>query len=175
MSQPPSPKKIQVTLLKSRSASGTEDISKMTTHLEGVLSEREGVDLKVRQTLTDATLKSSDFIVFCGYDLSSLSEIFKALAFVESIDTPLPIPKLFLYEEPGQSIREDLDNLILRGIDLRRVGARPYGALIDSWTYRDIVGTVDSEARRRGIGRNFEGVTTSEQRDSGDSGQASGA
>lgn len=175
MAQPTPPKKVQVTLLKSKSASGTADISKMTTHLEGVLSERSGVDLKVRQSLTDTTLKGSDFIVFCGYDLMCLSEIFKALSYVESIDTPLPVPKLFLYEEPGQSLREDLDHLVLRGIDLRRVGSRAYGALIDSWTYRDIVGMVDTEARRRGFGRDLESPAAPEQRDSGDSGQASGA
>lgn len=95
-------KKVQVVLVRSKSANGTSDISKMTSHLEGLLIEKEGVDLKVRASLTDAVLKGSDYVVFCGYDLDCLSDLFKALSFVETAGNLAPT--LFLYEEPGQSI-----------------------------------------------------------------------
>jgi hypothetical protein len=165
-------KKVQVVLVRSKSANGTSDISKMTSHLEGLLIEKEGVDLKVRASLTDAVLKGSDYVVFCGYDLDCLSDLFKALSFVETAGNLAPT--LFLYEEPGQSIREEVERIIVRGMDLRRISPSAFGKIVDSWTYRDIVGTVDQEVRRRSIGRNPEDTGSAEGPKAGDPGQDSG-
>jgi len=166
-------KKVQVALIRSKSANGASDISKMTAHLEKILVEREGVDLKVRANLTDAVLKSSDYVVFCGYDLDALSDLFKALAYIESVGNPAP--EVFLYEEPGQSIKEEVERIIVRGMDLRRIGPSVFGRIVDSWTYRDIVGTVDQEVRRRSIGRDSEDSVSTEGHESGDFEQNPGA
>lgn len=143
--------KVSVILLKSKTIDNSSDINKMTVHLEQILTEREKLDLKTRQSLTDANIKSSDFIVFCGYDSSILSEFFKALSIIEGLEGSSSGPFLFLYDEPGQSIWEHLNYILTSGMDLRRIDPKVFNKIISTWSYRDIINTVDISIRKLGI------------------------
>ena len=143
--------KISVVLLKSKAVDNSSDLNKMAVHLEQVLTEKDGVDLKVRQSVTEASAKSSDFIIFCGYDTAALSEFFKALSAVEAMDGKEG-PILFLYEEPGQSPWERINYLLRDGMDLGRVSPKVFDKVIDTWSYRDIISTIDVSLRRLGTG-----------------------
>lgn len=147
------------------------DINKMSVHLEQILAERDKVDLKIRQTLTEPNIRSSDFIIFCGYDSSVLSEFFKALSVVESIEGEGNGPTLFLYEEPGQSIWGHLNYLLMQGMDLKRIKSKIFNKIVDSWSYRDIISSVDVRIRQIGI----ESTTSnSSSSDGGDVPEAAG-
>jgi hypothetical protein len=143
--------KVSVILLKSKAIDNSSDINKMTVHLEQVLAEREKVDLKTRQSLTDANIKGSDYIVFCGYDTAILSEFFKALSVIEGLEGAGEGPQLFLYDEPGQSIEEHLNRVLTQGTDLRRIDPKIFKKIVSTWSYRDIIATVDIGIRKLGI------------------------
>jgi hypothetical protein len=121
----------------------------MFVHIENLLTEKDNVEIKTRQTLTDANIKSAKFIVFCGFDCQLLSEFFKVLSYIEST-TKESAPIVFLYEEPGKSIYEHLDRILMSGIDSRRVYPKIHDNIIDCWSYRDIIGMIDIEIRRLG-------------------------
>ena len=53
------PSKISVVLLKGKSIGETSDINKMAVHLEQILTEKDQVDFKVRQSLTEPAVKTS--------------------------------------------------------------------------------------------------------------------
>ena len=142
--------KLSVILLKGKSIDEMADMNKMAVHLEQILSEKDGVDLKIRQSITDAVLKTADFIVFCGYDTSILSEFFKALYAIEASEG-VAGPTLFLYEEPGQSIWEHLNYILRGGMDLRRVNPKIFNKVVDTWSYRDIISTIDISIRKLGV------------------------
>lgn len=143
--------KISVVLLKSKVVDNSSDLNKMAVHLEQLLAEKDGVELKTRQSLTDPTIKSASFIIFCGYDCPTLSEFFKALSTIESLEG-VEGPTLFLYEEPGQSVWERLNYVIRDGVDLRRISPKIFDKVIDTWSYRDIITTIDIALRRIGTG-----------------------
>jgi|LauGreDrversion4_2_1035121.scaffolds.fasta_scaffold00007_75 hypothetical protein len=140
--------KVSVTLIKSRAVNNSSDLNKMAVHLEQILAEKDGVELKVRQGLTDALIKTTSFVVFCGYDCATLSELFKVLSFSESADGPV----VFLYEEPGQSVWERLNYILRDGVDLRRMDPKIFHKIVDTWSYRDIIATIDVELRKLGTG-----------------------
>lgn len=141
--------KTSVILLKAKNIDETSDINKMAVHLEQILSEREGVELKTRQSVTEVGVRSADFIVFCGYDSGVLGEFFKACGVVESMKggekTP---PTLFLYDEPGESVMEFVNYILRRGSDLGRVDSSIFEKVIDTWTHNDIIGTIDLHTKR---------------------------
>lgn len=143
--------KISVVLIKSRAVDNSSDLNKMAVHLEQMLTEKDGVELKVRQGLTESAIKSASFVVFCGYDCATLSEFFKALSAVESMEGTEG-PMLFLYEEPGQSIWERMNYILRDGMDLRRVDPKVFNKIIDTWSYRDIINTIDVTLRKLGTG-----------------------
>lgn len=143
--------KISVILLKSKAVDNSSDLNKMAVHLEQVLTEKDGVDLKVRQSVTEASAKSSDFIIFCGYDTFTLSEFFKALSVVEGMEGSEG-PMVFLYEEAGQSPWERLNYVLRDGMDIGRVSPKVFNKIIDTWSYRDIINTIDVSLRRLGTG-----------------------
>lgn len=143
--------KISVVLIKSRAVDNSSDLNKMAVHLEQMLTEKDGVELKVRQGLTDSAIKSASFVVFCGYDCATLSEFFKALSAIESMDGN-DGPILFLYEEAGQSVWERINYILRDGMDLRRVDPKIFKRVIDTWSYRDIISTIDVTLRKLGTG-----------------------
>lgn len=142
--------KVPVVLLKSKAVDTSSDMNKMAVHIEQLLLEKDGVDLKVRQSLTDSAIKSSSFVVFCGYDSFILSEFFKVIATLETAEGASG-PTIFLYEEPGQSIWEHINYIFRSGTDLRRMDPKIFDKVIDTWSYRDIIGTVDVAIRQLGI------------------------
>lgn len=142
-------KRVSVVLVKSKQAEATSDINKMTVHLEKLLEDNSSVDLKSRNSVTDANIKSADFVVFCGFNLDSLSSLFQALSVIELTETPIKTPIVFLYDEPGQSIYEDLDRILMRGMDLKRINPKVFKSLVDTWRYHDIIGMVNQEIRIR--------------------------
>lgn len=142
-------KKVVVTLIKSKQAESTSDINKMTVHLEKVLYENQGVDLKIRSSVTDANAKSSDFIVFCGFSLNTLSSLFQCLSITESTESPAKPPFVVLYDEPGRSIYEDLNRILMTGMDMRRVDPKIFKSILDTWRYSDIINLVSQEVKRR--------------------------
>lgn len=147
--------KVSVVLLKAKNIDEQSDMNKMAVHLEQVLLEREGVDFKARQGLTDSAIKSADFIVFCGYDSALLGEFFKSCGIVETlISEDKPAPTLFLYEQPGESIMEFVNYILRRGGDIGRVDVNVFENIIDTWTYNDIIGTVDIKVKKllNGVG-----------------------
>lgn len=149
MQSPKQAKKVSVILVKSKQAEVTSDINKMTVHLEKILNEDTSLDLKVRQSLTEANIKSSDFIVFCGFSLSTLSSFFQALATIESTEPPIKTPTVILYDEPGTVVYEYIDRILMAGLDMKRVDPKVFKRVLDTWKYRDIIGLVNQEVRSR--------------------------
>ncbi len=149
MQSPKQAKKVAVVLVKSKQAETTSDINKMTVHLEKILNENSGVDLKIRQGLTEANVKSSDFIVFCGFSLGTLSSFFQALATVESTEPPMKTPMVILYDEPGTSVYEHIDRILMAGLDMRRIDPKVFKKVLDTWRYHDIISLVNQEVRSR--------------------------
>ena len=141
--------KVSVLLLKGKNVDEMSDMNKMAVHLEQTLAEKDGVDFKTRQGLTDPAIKSSDFIVFCGYDCGILSELFKALSVIESLDGNEG-PILFLYEEPGVSVYERINNILTESMDLRRTSPKVFKKIVDTTSYRDIIGYIDVSLRKLG-------------------------
>ena len=141
--------KVSVLLLKGKNVDEMSDMNKMAVHLEQMLTEKNGVDFKVRQGLTDPSVKSSDFIVFCGYDCGILSEFFKALSVIEGLDGDEG-PTLFLYEEPGILVYEKINNILTEGMDLRRISPKVFKKIVDTTSYRDIIGYIDVSLRKLG-------------------------
>jgi len=143
--------KISVILIKRRAVDNSSDLNKMAVHLEQMLTEKDGVELKVRQGLTEAAIKSASFVVFCGYDNAALSEFFKALSVIEGMEGDSG-PVLFLYEEAGQSIWERMNYILREGMDLRRMDPKIFNKIVDTWTYKDIISTIDVALRKLGTG-----------------------
>lgn len=141
--------KASVLLLKGKNVDETSDMNKMAVHLEQMLIEKDGVELKTRQGLTDPAIKSADFIVLCGYDCGIISEMFKALGVIESLEGN-DGPTIFLYEEPGGSIYEHLNRILTSGMDAGRVNPKVFNKIIDTNTYRDIIGYIDVHLRKLG-------------------------
>lgn len=141
--------KVSVLLLKGKNVDEMSDMNKMAVHLEQVLTEKDGVELKTRQGLTDPAIKSADFIVFCGYDCGSMGEFFKALGVIETLEGKEG-PVIFMYEEPGNSIYEHLNRILTAGMDLGRVDPKIFDKIIDTNTYRDIIGYIDVSLRKLG-------------------------
>jgi hypothetical protein len=142
-------KKVSVVLVKSKQAETTSDINKMTIHLEKILEDLPGVDLKSKNSITEANARSADFIVFCGFSLNTLSYLFQCLSTVESTDSPLKSPLIILYDEPGMSIYEDLNRILMSGMDMRRVNPKIFKRLLDTWRHNDIINLVNQEIKKR--------------------------
>lgn len=145
--------KLSVVLLKGKNISEVSDMNKMSIHLQQILAEKEKVDLKVRQTISEAAIKSANFIILCGYDLGLLSELFKILSYMESIEEK-DRPTVFLYEEPGQSIYSTINSIIYSGSGLGRVDIKIFNKVVDTWTYNDIIGYVNVSVRSLGLSTN---------------------
>lgn len=141
--------KVSVLLLKGKNVDEMSDMNKMAVHLEQMLTEKDGVDFKIRQGLTDPSIKSSDFIVFCGYDCGILSEFFKTLNVIEGMEDE-DGPVVLLYEEPGGSIYERLNYILTEGMDLRRISPKVFKKIVDTSSYRDIIGYIDASLRKVG-------------------------
>jgi hypothetical protein len=112
----------------------------MYVHITNILQEKEGVDLKVRGSLTDPTIKSSDFIVMCGTDSNTLSDFFK---WASLADGESELPVVFFYDEPGASVEDDLNDLLRFLSDRRRISVKIFDKILYSWTYRDIIGYIE--------------------------------
>lgn len=145
--------KLSVVLLKGQNVNAESDINKMAVHLEQMLTEKDGVDLKVRQNLTEPIIRKTNFIVFCGYDTMILSELFKAMSAIETCE-PNEGPTLFLYEEPGQSIQEYINSLVRAGSDLGRINHKLFDRVVDTWSHNDIIGYINVALRRLGSSSN---------------------
>ena len=142
--------KLSVVILRGKNISEMSDINKMSVHLEQILAEKDRVDLKIRQSITDALLKSANFIILCGYDYGLLSELFKILSHMETLEDKTNLPFVFLHEEPGQSVHSGLNSLITTGGDIGRMDIKIFNQVIDTWTYNDIIGYIDVALRRLG-------------------------
>ena len=142
-------KKVSVVLVKPKQTESVSDINKMTVHLEKILEDNSLVDLKSRNSVTDATVRSADFVIFCGFNLEVLSSLFQALSVVELTDTPIKTPSIFLYDEPGRSIYQDINKILMSGMDMGRVNPKIFKNLIDTWRYRDIIGMINQEIKVR--------------------------
>jgi len=142
--------KLSVVLLKSKAVDNSSDLNKMAVHLEQILTEKDNVDLKIRQSVTESSIKTSHFIILCGYDNSTLAEFFKILSVIENIEGKEG-PYVFIYEEAGQSPWEKLNYLLRDAMDLGRVNYKIFDKIIDTWSYRDIIKTIEITMRRLGI------------------------
>lgn len=151
--------KLLVTLVRSKAVDNSSDLNKMTVHLEQILAEKDGVDVKVKQSLTDAMIKSSSCIVFCGFDSGGLSEFFKTLSVIEAMEGNEG-PYVFLYEEPGQSVWEKLNEILTSGVDLGRVNPKVFNRIYDCWSYRDITGVVDVKLKSQAMKASEQTKTT---------------
>ena len=146
--------KLSVILLRGKNVSELSDMNKMSVHLEQLLTEKDRVDLKVRQNLTDPLLKSADFIVLCGYDAGLLSEFFKIVSYIESLNGSEKKPYIFLYEEPGQSINSTINDLFMQGSGMGRMDVKVLDNIVDTWTYNDIIGYINIHVKRLGSAGN---------------------
>ena len=105
--------------------------------------------LGVSRSPKEPTIRKTNFIVFCGYDTTILSELFKAMSVVETCE-PNEGPTLFLYDEPGQSIQTHLDYIMTAGADLGRINPKLFNKVIDTWSHNDIIGYINIALRRLG-------------------------
>lgn len=153
--------KVSVILVKSKTLDTSSDINKMAVHLEQILTEKDKTDIKVRQSVTEAVIKTTDYMVFCGYDSGLLAEFFKALSVVEGMELETG-PQLFLYEEPGQSIWEHINYILMEGARLGRVDPKIFNRAVTTWSYRDIIGTIDIGIRKLGTRQADSDLPTSE-------------
>ncbi len=115
--------------------------------MEQILTEKEGVDLKVRQSLTDPLIKSSKFIIFAGWDSSILCQFFNALSVIEKQEMDEG-RKLFLFDEPGKNCWTDLNRILTFGMDIERFDPVVFDSVVDCWNYRDIMSYIDLDLRR---------------------------
>ncbi len=139
--------KVSVVILKSKSVDSTSDINKMVVHLEQILTEKDNIDLKVRQSLTDPIIKSSKFIIFAGWDSSILCQFFNALSVIEKQEMDEG-KKLFLFDEPGKNCWTDLNRILTFGMDIDRFDPVVFDSVVDCWNYRDIMSYIDLELRK---------------------------
>ena len=119
----------------------------MVVHLEQTLTEKEGVELKTRQSITEALVKGSDFIVFAGWDNLLLSNLFAALNFLEKQEAE-DDKKIFLFDEPGSNCWGDVNRLLTEGMDLGRIDGKLFKKIEDCWNYRDIMSYIDVKLRK---------------------------
>tara|TARA_B100000902_G_C27279655_1_gene900944 strand:- start:809 stop:1276 length:468 start_codon:yes stop_codon:yes gene_type:complete len=141
------PAKTSVVIVKSKSVDNASDLNKMVVHLEQILTEKEGVEIKVRQSITEALVKGSDFVVFAGWDNSLLSSFFSTLSTIEKIESPVD-KKIFLFDEPGSNCWTDLNRILTFGMDLGRVDQNLFEKIVDCWNYRDIMSYIDFKLRQ---------------------------
>ena len=141
------PAKTSVVIVKSKSVDNASDLNKMVVHLDQILAEKEGVEVKVRQSLTDALVKGSDFIVFAGWDNSLLSAFFGALATIEKLEDT-DNKKIFLFDEPGSNCWTDVNRLMTFGMDLERIDPNLFDNIVDCWNYRDIMSYIELKLRQ---------------------------
>lgn len=139
--------KISVTVIKAQNIGADSDIPKLHMHLVNLLQEKEGVDLKTRNSLTEATIKGSDYIVLCGTDSATVSEYFKCISVVEG-SKEVPMPKVFFYDVPGSWVEDDINALLRSMSDHRRVNVTVFENTFFSWNYRDIIGFVETDLKK---------------------------
>jgi len=137
--------KLSVVIIKSKSVNTTSDLNKMVVHLEQVLAEKENIEVKTRQSVTDALVKSTDFIIFSGWDSSLLSAFFQVLNAIEKSETT---KKLFLFDEPGTNCWTDLNRLLTFGMDIGRIDPKIFENIVDCWNHRDIMSYIDLQLRK---------------------------
>jgi hypothetical protein len=140
--------KVSVVIIKAKSVDATTDINKMTVHLEQILTEKQKVDVKTRQSVTEATLKGSDFIIFAGWDSMSISQLFSTISFLEKEDESAKEKLIFLFDEPGASCWDSLNRLLTEGMDLGRIDSKIFKKIVDCWSYRDIMSYIDVKLRK---------------------------
>lgn len=141
------PAKTSVVIVKSKSVDNASDLNKMVVHLEQILTEKEGVEIKVRQSITEALVKGADFVVFAGWDNSLLSSFFSTLSTIEKIEPPVD-KKIFLFDEPGSNCWTDLNRILTFGMDLGRIDQNLFEKIVDCWNYRDIMSYIDFKLRQ---------------------------
>lgn len=146
--------KVSVVIIKAKSVDATTDINKMTVHLEQILTEKQKVDVKTRQSVTEATLKGSDFIIFAGWDSMSISQLFSAISFLEKEDESAKEKLIFLFDEPGASCWYNINRLLTDGMDLGRIDSKIFKKIVDCWSYRDIMSYIDVKLRKLDLDAN---------------------
>jgi len=139
--------KVSIVILKSKSVDSTSDINKMVVHLEQILTEKDNIDLKVRQSLTDPIIKSAKFVIFAGWDSSILAQFFTLINALEKQETNID-KKLFMFDEPGKNCWNDLNRLLTFGMDIDRFSPEIFESVVDCWNYRDIMSYIDLELRK---------------------------
>ena len=139
--------KVSIVILKSKSVDSTSDINKMVVHLEQILTEKDNIDLKVRQSLTDPIIKSAKFVIFAGWDSSILAQFFTLINALEKQETSID-KKLFMFDEPGKNCWNDLNRLLTFGMDIDRFSPEIFESVVDCWNYRDIMSYIDLELRK---------------------------
>lgn len=140
--------KVSVVIIKAKSVDAITDINKMTVHLEQVLAEKQNVEVKTRQSVTEVTLKGSDFIVFAGWDSAAVSQLFSAISLLEKEDDSAKEKMIFLFDEPGANCWENVNRILTEGMDLGRVDSKIFKKITDCWNYRDIISYIDVKLRK---------------------------
>ena len=139
--------KVSIVILKSKSVDSTSDINKMVVNLDQILTEKDNIDLKVRQSLTDPIIKSAKFVIFAGWDSSILAQFFTLINALEKQETNID-KKLFMFDEPGKNCWNDLNRLLTFGMDIDRFSPEIFESVVDCWNYRDIMSYIDLELRK---------------------------
>lgn len=139
--------KVSVAIIKAKSVDAISDLNKMVVHLEQILTEKDHVEIKSRQSITEPLIKAADFIVFAGWDSQLLSNLFATFAFLEKQDVE-DDKKLFLFDEPGSNCWGDVNRLLTEGMDLGRIDDKLFKKIEDCWNYRDIMSYIDVKLRK---------------------------
>jgi hypothetical protein len=109
----------------------------MIDHLDKVLTEVKGVEVVRHPLQAFSAPPECHYTVFCGYDHLTLAHLHLTLSLGRTAT---------MYDEPGRSLESELNNILFRGVDARRIPASSLDALQYSWSFRDIVALVKSNA-----------------------------
>lgn len=127
---------MKIALLYTEQSRLQKDLGRMITHLSGVLKEVDGVEVdeKVLAVGTNISYPEYSHLVFCGYDFTTLGNLWLAMA-----STDPDTVRITLYDEPGATLDRELNAIIFRGIDSRRMPGSSATRLTHSWSHRDLV------------------------------------
>lgn len=123
-------KKHKVVLAFTEQSRSEPDLRKMIEYLCKSLGEISNVAVEEFVLTAGQAPPASDHLVLCGYDHVTLAHLHLALSRGDRVT---------MYDEPGRSLKSELDAIFYRGVDVRRLPASTLSAVEYCWNGRDII------------------------------------
>lgn len=123
-------KKHKVVLAFTEQSRAEPDLGKMIEYLYKSLEGISNVAVEEFVLTPGNTSPSSDHLVLCGYDHVTLAHLHLALGRGDRVT---------MYDEPGRSLKSELDAIFYQGVDVRRLPPATLSAVEYCWNCRDII------------------------------------